>query len=440
MFIYVPDKRWVMWTPSGYYAASPGGEDLIGWQVNAPDWDRSPDFFPASRFRERFYRPDIVQLVLATRDERAAVAAADVVAQREHKDEQINVQDLPPVIAIRAEPEGIVTDEPQVEVRFVLRAPSGRKVTRIEARVDGQLVATDTRGFSEQTVTYAGTESLLVPLPRHDSEITLVAFHDQQGSAPARVRVKWTGAPPPVVKRRLFALLAGVSAYNDQSLKLNYASKDAMDLAAALQQQKGKFFSEVIPTILVDHDATRASIEAALANIQREAGPDDYTLVFLAGHGATVQNRFYFLPVDAGPSSDMISAAGLAGDRLAAVLGAMKGKVLLFVDACYSAKALRFDIPGLVNAITGEENAVMMYSSSSSNEVSYEGAEWQNGAFTEALLEILGDPSSYDENGKIITDQLAVALRRKVSALTNGRQTPIGRASDAVPPFPVAER
>ena len=27
-------KRWVLWTPSGYYDASPGGEDLIGWHVN----------------------------------------------------------------------------------------------------------------------------------------------------------------------------------------------------------------------------------------------------------------------------------------------------------------------------------------------------------------------------------------------------------------------
>lgn len=440
MFIHVPDKRWAMWTTSGYYAASPGGEDLIGWQVNASDWDQPPDFFPASRFRERFYRPDIVQLVLATRDERAAAAAADIVAQRQHNDTQIDVTDLPPVITIRAEPEGILTNEPEVEVHYVVRAPSGQKVTRIETRVDGQLVETATRGFSEQAPADDETESLLVPLPRQDCEITLVAFHGQQASAPARVKVKWTGAPSPPVKRKLFALFAGVSAYNDTTLNLNYASKDATDLAAALAEQKGKFFSEVVTTILVDHDVTRMSLEAAIAAIQRQAGSDDYTLVFLAGHGATVQNRFYFLPADSGPTSEHISASGLAGDRLAALLGAMKGKVLLFVDACYSAKALRFDMPGLVNAITGEENAIMMYSSSSGNEVSYEGVEWQNGAFTEALLEILGDPNSYDENGKIITDQLAVALRRKVSALTNGRQTPIGRASDAVPPFPVAER
>ena len=60
LFVNKDDLRWVAWTPSGYYMASPGGEDLIGWHVNR-GWDQAADFFPASRFRERFSRPDIVR-------------------------------------------------------------------------------------------------------------------------------------------------------------------------------------------------------------------------------------------------------------------------------------------------------------------------------------------------------------------------------------------
>ena len=41
-------RRWVAWTPTGYYMASPGGEDLIGWQLNR-GWAQQADFFPASR-------------------------------------------------------------------------------------------------------------------------------------------------------------------------------------------------------------------------------------------------------------------------------------------------------------------------------------------------------------------------------------------------------
>ena len=55
------------WTPEGYYVASPGAEDLIGWHVNNGK-DRAADFFSASRFRDAFYRPDIVTRVLETLD------------------------------------------------------------------------------------------------------------------------------------------------------------------------------------------------------------------------------------------------------------------------------------------------------------------------------------------------------------------------------------
>ena len=76
LFVDKDDLRWVAWTPSGYYMASPGGEDLIGWHVNR-GWDQAADFFPASRFRERFSRPDIARLVLETLDEDAAIKQAN---------------------------------------------------------------------------------------------------------------------------------------------------------------------------------------------------------------------------------------------------------------------------------------------------------------------------------------------------------------------------
>ena len=34
LFVQTMDNRWILWTPKGYYAASAGGENLIGWNVN----------------------------------------------------------------------------------------------------------------------------------------------------------------------------------------------------------------------------------------------------------------------------------------------------------------------------------------------------------------------------------------------------------------------
>ena len=79
LFVHAKDRRYVAWTPKGYYAASPGAENLIGWHVNR-GWDRAPDFFSAARFYEHFDRPDIVKRVLDDLDEDTAIAEANRLA------------------------------------------------------------------------------------------------------------------------------------------------------------------------------------------------------------------------------------------------------------------------------------------------------------------------------------------------------------------------
>jgi hypothetical protein len=72
LFIHVPDdakadKRWVLWTPEGYYTASPGAENLIGWHVNRGP-DQAADFYPAETFRSTFHKPDLVAKALDKAD------------------------------------------------------------------------------------------------------------------------------------------------------------------------------------------------------------------------------------------------------------------------------------------------------------------------------------------------------------------------------------
>jgi WD40 repeat protein len=67
LFVHAKDRRFIAWTPQGYYAASPGGEDLIGWHVNR-GFDTAPDFYPASTFASTFRRPDIVRAALDIAD------------------------------------------------------------------------------------------------------------------------------------------------------------------------------------------------------------------------------------------------------------------------------------------------------------------------------------------------------------------------------------
>ena len=64
---------WIAWTPEGYYAASPGGERLMGWQVNN-GVDKMATFHAAAQFRKSFYRPDVIKLLLKTGSVEKALA------------------------------------------------------------------------------------------------------------------------------------------------------------------------------------------------------------------------------------------------------------------------------------------------------------------------------------------------------------------------------
>ena len=155
-FAHADRNRWVLWTPSGYYDASPGGEDLIGWHVNRGR-DHEADFFPASRFRARFYRPDVISRVLGALDEGNALAQANEIAGRKAAPAKLV---LPPVVRILSPANGDAFTTPSVQVRFSVRSPSGSPMTAVRARVDGrpagELPASEkTRGEQELVLSLA---------------------------------------------------------------------------------------------------------------------------------------------------------------------------------------------------------------------------------------------------------------------------------------------
>ena len=130
------DRRWVMWTPKGYYMASPGGEDLIGWHLNQT-WNQSSLFFPSSRFRDRFYRPDIVKKVLELLDEDDAIEEANELSRHRRDEEDIRKK-LPPTINILNPGEGTTFSDELATIEYELESASGLKVKKVDIFVDGR--------------------------------------------------------------------------------------------------------------------------------------------------------------------------------------------------------------------------------------------------------------------------------------------------------------
>jgi hypothetical protein len=59
-----PDrKRWLLWTPEGYYDGSPGAEEFFGYLTNHGP-DQAAEFQPAAMVKEQYRRPDLVTAAL----------------------------------------------------------------------------------------------------------------------------------------------------------------------------------------------------------------------------------------------------------------------------------------------------------------------------------------------------------------------------------------
>jgi WD40 repeat protein len=442
LFVQTVDNRWILWTPRGYYAASAGGDSLMGWNVNRGE-TVAPDFFPASSFRHVFYRPDVIQKVVASLDEDAAVQTANADAGRKNETVREGVRDiLPPVVELVMDSDEINTATSPVEVKYKVRSPNGEAIESVEVLIDGRPL--EARGAMPIPDAEA-TQDISIPIPQKSVEIGIIARTKSGASEAKIVKVNWDGAAADLLKPKLYAVAVGVSDYDSDSLKLRYAAQDATDFAAGIKRQEGGLYGKVEIRLLTDKDATRDSIVEALEWLEGEVTSRDVGMVFMAGHGVTDnRQRFYYLPSDA--DMDKLRSTAVSRDEMLNTMSNLAGKALMFIDACHSAASLEgeqtrgsaVDITAVVNELSSVENGVVMFASSTGRQVSIERDDWKNGAFTEALLEGLSGSADYIKDGKLTIAELDLWLSERVKELTDKRQAPVARKPDTVPDFPIA--
>ncbi|HEX5709007.1 MAG TPA: caspase family protein, partial [Pyrinomonadaceae bacterium] len=451
-FPHADRKRWVVWTPSGYYDASPGGEELIGWHVNNGP-DKEADFFPVSQFREAFYRPDVVARVLKTLDEQLAVKEANaekgIGAPRRLADV---AEILPPVVDIISPADGEQVKPGEMTVRYRLRAPSGEPVTSVMALVDGKTVA-----LEHSLNLSAGNEGverrITVRIPEGGASlVSVIAINRFAPSVAATARVTLPPRPRDLTssvsanpadsapKPALNVLAIGVGKYGSARIPgLKYPAKDAESFAALMKNQEGRRYSKVTTRVLADGAANRLEVTKALDWIRKETGENDFAMIFFAGHGMTEDGLYYFLPADA--DTEALTGTGVSFDIIVNTFLRIRGQKVLFIDTCRSGAVLGpkgvIDINGIANTLNKAQYGVAVFTASTGNESAEERDDWGNGAFTKALVEGLGGGASQGA-GDIYFSMLDTFLTRRVRQLTNYRQTPTATRPLTVPDFPLA--
>ncbi len=446
LFAHPDRKRWVVWTPDGYYKASAGGEDLIGWHLNNGA-DKAPDFFGASRFRDQFYRPDVIAQVLETLDVDKALKLAD--KKRGKETVARNIRDiLPPVVKILAPAAGL--EQSNTELTLTYKAESAKgKITEIEVRVNSR----PAKVIRHEPTYFNDHQSVVGPItikiPPRNVTVSLIAKNKYSSSEPAEYIVKWEGASD-VLKPKLYVLAVGVTDYkNDNYDGLNYPAKDAKDFVNAIIKQEGGLYRKVSTRLRTDKTVKKATFEEILDGLdwlEHETTSRDVAMVFLAGHGKkNVRTGAYqYLPYNTDPAH--LNRTTIDESQIRKFLGSISGKTVLFLDTCYSGRLntgerdedTKPDIDRLANELAEADTGVIVFASSTGSQVSKEDKKWENGAFTKALIEgIKEGKADYTEDWYVSITELEGWICERVKTLTDGSQTPVTTKPKAVPDFKV---
>jgi hypothetical protein len=284
----------------------------------------------------------------------------------------------------------------------------------------------------------------------------------------ANAEVNCTAQRP---KPTLYAVALGVSDYANPDWNLKYAAKDAKDVLERLKTRSGASYGEVKELLLTDKQVTKDSV-GQIKDFLRGATIDDTVLMFVAGHGLLdSQYDYYFGTNDIDFNNP--AEKGIAFEEFDDLLAGLPClKKSLLIDTCHAGeldeeeKTLLASAGGTaaplptgngiamrsigtrgmnVKAIEWARGASEWYdrlqglfvdlrrgsgstilSSSAGAEYALESSEQQNGLFTYAVLEALDGKkdADTDKDGSIEMSELGEYVKKRVSELTNNKQTP----------------
>jgi uncharacterized caspase-like protein/WD40 repeat protein len=411
------DDEWVMWSPSGYYAASPRGARHFGFHVNRGG-DREALFFPSDRFK-LFYRPDIIQAVLTHGSEALArergfdIAPVDVASI------------LPPVVEM--DRNGVKEKSGLISFRFTVRSRRrGHPVTRVWILQNDQFVWTaphiSTRYAVNLPLRSGRNHFAILAETAHARSIAIEHVTAGSAPAPAGAGAADRKKDRPPARGKLFLLSVGVSDFEvagrpeaGDFKPLAFAHRDALAIHNALAkgrysdkllrraQGRNRAFKSVEASVLLNESATKDKIITEVSRLcaliqqrsQAARAPRDVLFVFLAGHGVRVRNEpeLYFWNHDLRPGD--LKRTGLSLIELGRLITSVRAEVVLAIDACHSGMAganvmLGLDPDELASRIHAvNERGMYILNSSRSEQLAFEHPDDAHGFFTKAVLDTL---------------------------------------------------
>ncbi len=230
-----------------------------------------------------------------------------------------------------------------------------------------------------------------------------------------------------------YALVVGISNFEDKSINLRYAAKDATDFANFLTT-RGNFKADNVK-LLTDENATRQGIIDALGKkwLGSKANSNDLVIIYVSSHGSPAKeeaNKNNFL-VAYDTNKNSLLATGIPMQWLSQIIKdeVRSDRIVLVLDVCHSGAARQgektlFREPGINmrNVTFGAGQSILC--SSLADQVSWESKKYPNSVFTKRLIEGLvsqGDKTTLVQAYEYIKDK----VESEVMTDRGERQTPI---------------
>ena len=418
-FPHADKKRWVLWTPEGFFDHSPGGEELIGFHLNRGK-DREAEFIPVSRLYKDFYRPDLVTASFEGKDISEYAKAVDI-------NKLLNTKSLPPKVRITTKASS--TDKPESEVTAEI-CDNGGGVGDVTLYLNNIPIAVESGGRGLKVVSkerdgqcYSFTRNFT--LDNGDNVISIMAYNKNNNIESDRPAVtikhtsRFTGKP------NLHILTVAVDRYRDGDLHLKYSNADAKGIAELLESRGKGLFGSITRHILTDGEVTKEKLEETFAGIGKKIRREDMFILFVAGHGITYSKDggFYFLPVNFRYSQDEdIPKSGVSMNDFKRYLANIQAsKSLLLLDTCNSGSfAEAIASRGILEktAINKLTRAVGRHTivASSKSQVALEGYQG-HGAFSYTLLDGIKGKAA-NQKGEITVNSLVSYVELTLPELT----------------------
>ena len=447
------DNEFLIYNKDNYYLLSKEAKGFVGFRI-----DNS--IYPFEQFDLIYNRPDTVieslgyasqfQKQLYKQAYLKRLKRAGIKEQDLHKDKI----DLPKVFI---DEETLDRGSDKGKTKSIRVSFLGNKVNLkgYKVWVNGVLVEDEKLNGS-----VTEQDQILDILQNYGRNKVQISVYNELGYESNKEVLELNYLPSYKPKRNLYMVVIGVENYQDKTMNLKYAIKDANDL---INTFKGSAitteFEKIIPIQLFNSDFTLPNLKIVKEKLKL-SGVDDVVMVSYSGHGLLDTSNNYYLGQTNTDFKNPINNS-MPYDSLEWLLNKIPARQkLLLVDACHSGEvdddqtlhntalentkggktinnykknsdltlAKSFDIMQELFSDLSSNSGTQVISASAGNSFALESDKWENGLFTFCLIKGLTDKSS-DKNRdrELSISELRNYVSEQVFNLSDGHQKPTAR-------------